>query len=253
MPFTLFHPALVLPLRHLPKRWVSLTGLVAGSVAPDFEKFAKMSALNHYSHTWPSLLYFTLPVGLGLCFVFHGVVRDPLVLHLPAGVRGRLGAWNCFDWSRHFVRHCPAVLASVLLGGASHLLWDNFTHRASPLARQLPFLDARFGVGIGRVPGFLLVGVASSLVAVGYMAYLLRRQPRFPSMPGPVGSQRRYWGTVALLTALVVAARAWAFATTGNHWDIIVTVLSAFLLSLVLAPLLARARAAGSGAPTEKR
>ncbi|WP_113654854.1 DUF4184 family protein, partial [Pedobacter namyangjuensis] len=30
MPFTFSHPAIVLPLTYLPKKWFSLTGLVIG-------------------------------------------------------------------------------------------------------------------------------------------------------------------------------------------------------------------------------
>lgn len=240
MPFTLFHPALVLVLHRLPKRWGSLTGLVAGSMAPDFEKFAKMKSLNYYSHTWPSLLYFTLPVGLVLSFVFHAVVRNPLMLHLPGPVRERLQGCRRFDWRRHFVAHYPAVISSVLLGGASHLLWDGLTHRQGPFARQLPFLDAYWPLGTMWVPGFALVSLATSLLALGYMARALWRLPRLRRSPPPAAGLRFYWPTAALLTAGTSAARVVAFGSAGKSWDIIITVLSAFLLSLVLTPLLGK-------------
>lgn len=245
VPFTLIHPALVLPLRHLPRRWVSVTGLVAGSMAPDFEKFAKMRSVNHYSHTWPSLLYFTLPVGLALTFVFHLVVRNPLVWHLPAGMRKRLQGHLRFDWCRHFAGYYPAVFASLLLGGASHLLWDSFTHRLSPLAKQLPFLEASFLLGPLPVQGFELISAITSVVAVGYMGRLLMRRPAAPGAPVPADCPRRYWPTVALLTAGVFAARVVAFATAGTSWDIVITLLSAFLLSLAMAPLLGKLAGAG--------
>ncbi|OGX83766.1 DUF4184 family protein [Hymenobacter glacialis] len=251
MPFTLFHPALILPLRRLPKRWVSLTGLVAGSMAPDFEKFGKMKALNYYSHTWLSLLYFTLPVGLVLSFVFHAVVRNPLMQHLPEPVRRRLRGYRRFDWRRHFVKHYPAVVASVLLGGASHLLWDGLTHRQGPFARQLPFLDTHWSLGPVRLPGFMVLSVVTSLVALGYMAHMLWQLPKARRLPTPAPGFRLYWPAAALLTAGIIAVRVVAFGTTGNSWDIAVTVLSAFLLSLVLTPLLGKlgrrkARSAGN-------
>lgn len=37
MPFTFSHPAIILPLSYLPKKWFSLTGLIIGSLIPDFE------------------------------------------------------------------------------------------------------------------------------------------------------------------------------------------------------------------------
>ncbi|WP_240482010.1 DUF4184 family protein [Flavobacterium psychrophilum] len=39
MPFTFSHPAIILPLRYLPRQWFSLTGLIIGSLTPDFEYF----------------------------------------------------------------------------------------------------------------------------------------------------------------------------------------------------------------------
>ena len=54
MPFTPAHTALVLPF--IQKRYLSATGLIAGSVAPDFEYFFKMSTNGVHGHTIPGLL-----------------------------------------------------------------------------------------------------------------------------------------------------------------------------------------------------
>ena len=129
MPFTFSHPALVLPLTRLPKKWVSATGLVAGSIIPDFEKFLKMNDGNTYSHTLPGMFWFDLPLAVLLSLVFHRVVRDPLIDNLPAFLRVRCGPARAFDWAVHCRKHYPAVLFSLLLGIVSHLVWDYFTHR----------------------------------------------------------------------------------------------------------------------------
>ena len=51
MPFTFSHPAIVLPLKYLPKKWFSFTGLIIGSMTPDFEYFLRMKVKSDYSHT----------------------------------------------------------------------------------------------------------------------------------------------------------------------------------------------------------
>lgn len=51
MPFTFSHPSIVLPLTYLPKKWISLTGIVIGSLTPDFEYFLRMKIQSTYSHT----------------------------------------------------------------------------------------------------------------------------------------------------------------------------------------------------------
>jgi hypothetical protein len=44
MPFTFAHTALIIPLCYIRRRyrWISATGLITGSVAPDFEKFFRL-------------------------------------------------------------------------------------------------------------------------------------------------------------------------------------------------------------------
>jgi hypothetical protein len=51
MPFTASHPAIILPLIYLPGKWISLTGLVIGSMTPDFEYFERMSVQSDYSYS----------------------------------------------------------------------------------------------------------------------------------------------------------------------------------------------------------
>jgi hypothetical protein len=135
MPFTFSHPSLLLPLTRLPRKWVSATGLVAGSIIPDFEKFLKMNDGNTYSHTVPGTFWFYLPLAVLLSFVFHQVVRDPLIDNLPGFLRARCGPARSFNWVAHVGKHYPAVLFSLLLGIVSHLVWDHFTHRPAPPGR----------------------------------------------------------------------------------------------------------------------
>ena len=86
MPFTFSHPAIILPLTYLPRRWFSLTGLIIGSLTPDFEYFIRMTPYSLYSHTLSGLFWFDIPLGLLLCFIFHNLVRDSLCSNLPTEI-----------------------------------------------------------------------------------------------------------------------------------------------------------------------
>jgi hypothetical protein len=79
MPFTFSHPAAILPLRWLPNKYYSLTGLIIGSMTPDFEFLIRMNVGSIYSHTLAGIFYFDIPVGIAICFLFHDVVRDDLI------------------------------------------------------------------------------------------------------------------------------------------------------------------------------
>src|SRR6185295_15030806 len=128
MPFTFSHPAAVLPLAYLPKRFVSMTGLVIGSMAPDFEYFLRMTGNSYYSHTWIGLFWFDLPLTIILAFIFHLVVRDRLVNNLPVFLAKRLLIFTNFNWIKHFKENFLIVIASIIVGIVSHILWDKFTH-----------------------------------------------------------------------------------------------------------------------------
>src|SRR5690242_2559034 len=103
MPFTPAHPAIVLPL--LRKRWVSATGLVIGSLSPDFEYFFKVSVESQHSHTLAGLFYFDLPVTLLLALLFHEVVKRNLIHNLPTFFQRRLQDLLHLDFRKFLATH----------------------------------------------------------------------------------------------------------------------------------------------------
>jgi len=103
MPFTFSHPAIVLPLKFLPKRWFSLTALVIGSLTPDFEYFIRMKVQSDFSHTFLGIFWFYLPLGILLAFIFHNTVRNSLFVNIPMSLKSRLNRFNEFNWNRYFM------------------------------------------------------------------------------------------------------------------------------------------------------
>jgi hypothetical protein len=137
MPFTFSHPAAVLPLAYLPKKYVCMTGLIAGSLSPDFEYFLFITMRSEHSHSIGGIFWFCLPVGLLLCFVFHDIIRNSLIDNLPLFLKKRHYNAKRFNWNRYFVKNWFVAILSILVGAGSHLLWDHFTH-GQYSAYQLP-------------------------------------------------------------------------------------------------------------------
>lgn len=81
MPFTFSHPAIILPLKKLPKKYISMTGLIVGSITPDFEYFLRMKS--KYSHTISGILWYDLPMGIFLAFIFHNLIKEALINNMP--------------------------------------------------------------------------------------------------------------------------------------------------------------------------
>ena len=120
MPYPFAHPAAVLPLAPLMGRLAVPSALAIGSVAPDLWHLVPF-ADRADSHSAAALFWFCLPVGLLAYALFHLVLKQPLIaLAWP-----RLGAF-----SRDGLPRAPwhAVIASLLVGALTHLVWDALTH-----------------------------------------------------------------------------------------------------------------------------
>ncbi len=140
MPFTFSHPALVLPLTYLPHRFYSLTGIIIGSLTPDFEYFLRMKVQSNYSHTINGLFWFDVPLGFLLAYIFHNVVRNCLINNLPIVLQSRFLTYKKFAWNCNLRSKWIITLISLLIGSASHLLWDGFTHSTGHFVQTISVL-----------------------------------------------------------------------------------------------------------------
>lgn len=87
MPFTPSHIAAVLPFDQSKK--LSITALVIGSMAPDFEFFFQMREVENIGHHWYGIFLFDLPITLLLSFVYHIYLKKSFVVNLPDYFRKR--------------------------------------------------------------------------------------------------------------------------------------------------------------------
>lgn len=145
MPFTFSHPAAILPLRRFPK-YFSMTALVAGSIVPDFEYFFRMDIISRYSHNVWGMFWFDMPLAFAFCWIFHYIIKKPLLLNLPVFISGRFtDVWQ-LDWKQRFLTSPIVVLFSLLIGIISHILWDSFTHRYGFFVDIFPQLERDFKI-----------------------------------------------------------------------------------------------------------
>ncbi len=250
MPFTLAHPAAVLPLRRWPQ--LDFSALVIGSLTPDFGYYLLMPDARLQTHSFAGSLATCLPVGLILLLLFH-ILKRPLCETLPQPHRGALLPLALRPTSTR-PRALLATAVSVLLGIWTHLLWDAFTHRLSwgpqhlPLLRTVLFTFAGKDYWLSDLLQWLgsVAGIAALLLA--YRRWL-RQQPR--GAGDGAENRRKAWLIGLVLLALLVALpfaqhrteyftglRAYAF----QEW---VHAAAFFSLMLVGYALLRRRAAAG--------
>lgn len=191
MPFTLAHPAAVLPLLRTP---LVPSALVAGAVAPDLPYYVSLQWLGGdynltLTHEPSSLLWLDPLIALVLLAAFSLVLARPLTALLPRAAaertrpsaersswRGRTAAW---------------LLPSLVVGAATHLAWDALGTAAGT-------------TWSGRVDlaGTVLGGVALA----GRLVRWWRTTPRRPVPPGTL--LPRWPGRGVRLALLATAAMA---------------------------------------------
>ncbi len=236
MPFTFSHPALVLPANRLSRQLYSMTGLIIGSMTPDFEYFIRMNDESIFSHSLRGLFYFDLPLGLALCFVFHDIVRDELITNLSSGLQERFNVLKNFDWNAHFRKTWPVVLLSIIIGAASHIIWDSFTHRNGYFIFKFPFLKTRIHLLGIRIPIYNLLQHISSVVGLVVVFFFVYSMPKTKAAMNL--SDSPYWIYVAFITSGIMALRFIFGLSLTKYGNVIVSIISAFFLSIIILPLI---------------
>ncbi|HEV7933659.1 MAG TPA: DUF4184 family protein [Actinomadura sp.] len=179
MPFTLCHPAIILPIARRP---LVPSALVMGSVAPDLPYFFGLR-LRGLTHRPPGMVTVDLGFALVLLAVYHLLLKWPLIALWPAWARGRL-AVPAREFDRRTMGDLGWVMISAVIGVAGHLLWDGFTHEdgsgIGPIRRLGVLLT---GGGSGYDLAQSASGVVGGVAMALWTARWLRRAPAGPEIP----------------------------------------------------------------------
>jgi Domain of unknown function (DUF4184) len=182
MPFTVSHAAAVLPFRRLNLVW---SAVVIGTMAPDFPYIIGNPDYRGIGHHFPGLIEFTIPASILALWIFHNIIKRPIAGLLPIGMQLRLQ-----NELRPFSFGGPSrfmtILASILFGIATHLIWDSVTHSETWAYYHLRWLRGWTHVPfIGIMPVTSAMQYGSSVVGLFVLAIWIwlwyRRTPAVSS------------------------------------------------------------------------
>ena len=175
MPFTPSHVAAVLPLRGRTR--LPFAALAAGSMAPDLPYFLPHggSIPRFVTHSVFSIATWDLVLGLAMWVVWRWLAP---ILHdvSPTAVRQR---WRLPTgpppvwW---------AIAAAVMLGSATHVLWDALTH-AGPLSASIGPLAASYPSPRGPMTGYRYLQYVSGAIGLAVVLWVGFRQPATQQTP----------------------------------------------------------------------
>ena len=203
MPFTASHAAAALLFRRTP---LIPAALVIGTMTPDLPYFTPLpGSLRDLTHTPLGIVTIDLLIGGAVLALWWFVLRAPAIDLSPAWIRERMPA-----------RVIPAgvtglalITLSLLLGVATHLAWDAFTH-PGPVVDALPLLTMQAGPLVVHK----WLQHASSVVGLALLAgwawrWGQRTERRESAAMAGASTRRIVWMLIAG-TFVLVAGWVWA-------------------------------------------
>ncbi|CAM4380438.1 DUF4184 family protein [Paenibacillus tarimensis] len=140
MPFTISHTVFAAPLKKLAPRYLCVTGLVLGSMAPDLEYFVAMKSFRTIGHSLEGFLLIHLPLCTAFAFAFHTFMRPTLPLMLPSAGGADRFAEPRSTWGLNCLKDWMIFLISLFIGFLTHMFMDEWTHKHTFFYERLSFL-----------------------------------------------------------------------------------------------------------------
>ncbi len=202
MPFTLAHPAAILPFRQV--RFLRTAPLIVGAVTPDVPYYLPLGPsgrpLRFGLDTHTVLGSYTLDLALGIALLLAVVLlREPLTVLLPPRAR-----WLALEALEPFRRRAAEWLfapLAILIGVWSHLLWDSFTHVDGWAVRRIPALGDTVTIGWYTGEIYHILQYLSSAIGLTILAVWYARLRVPPGALAGHDSRRAHAGPALLLIA----------------------------------------------------
>ena len=224
MPWTFAHPAAAIFVRRFGGASLPLSGLVIGSLSPDFGYYIGAFGLATHAHT----LRGTLDVCLPSAFVVLLIVlrlRRVLVAPLPQPHRRAIEGlpspsfWPASDAAR--------MIAALWVGAMTHVAWDSFTHASGLMVSIIaPLREVLFEVSGRRFATYNILQHAGTLfgivvLAITYCRWLARTAGIGACLRSPALRDSLPLVTAAMLSAVLGFAIALLKLGTGAGWPVL--------------------------------
>lgn len=208
MPFTPSHAVVALPFVRTP---LVPAAIAIGSMTPDLPLFVGRIGVSYgVTHSW-NWLPTTVLMATCLLLVWRCLLRPAVRELSPRWLATRLpaqwdrGAGESLRETFPSLRGVLLLAASLMIGVASHIVWDMFTHEGRAGVALFPALDAQWGPLVGYKWLQYGSGIAGLVIIGVWMLLWLRKRHAVASAARVLPSWVRWVFWFSLPTILLAA------------------------------------------------
>ena len=226
MPFTLSHPAIILPF--LKNKKLSATALIVGSMSPDFEYFFRMQNQSEFSHTFLGIFLVDIPLSFIVMFVFHQIIKKPMIENSPIYFQHRMQELKELNWFVYLKKNVIVILISLFIGAVSHLFWDSFTHSHGFFVQRNPFLNKE----IYSIPLYSIAQYLSSIIGFVFISIYIHNLP--VDTKNSTNINLNYWFLTVFLSVVIIAFRFTFVTQINDIGKTVVNIISPIIIAITL-------------------
>ena len=196
MPFTLSHAVLAPPLAKLSGQRLPIAALAIGCMLPDLHRLFTLRQ-DPTPHLWSALFYPNLFLGLVFCALWYLLYRPALYrfvgVHHPLNlntIKSVLGFVGC-------------MILALLIGNATHLIWDGLTHHDFRSFAFQDFLAQSVEWGTQTYPMHRVLQIGSSILALPFLLWMSLDYYRKHRQLSSVSTKIRVYAIALIILSIV--------------------------------------------------
>ncbi|MPQ42965.1 DUF4184 family protein [Clostridium tarantellae] len=244
MPFTFAHPAIVLPAYKFKNKWICFTALVIGTMVPDFEYFLRFAPYGIIGHTLIGFLYLNIPLTFIIAFAWHNIIKEPLISSLPRKV---ISFFGHIPYKKFHIKNFKSLIIfiySAVIGMATHVIWDGFTHKTGFFVNEINFLRKTIAIYSYEVPVYKFIQHGSTLIGgICIILCLYKYRKKNYRILNRYSTKKKfaYWSSIISLTLAIYSYRIFLILniiSLKSYGVLIVSLISSFLLAVFFISLI---------------
>lgn len=192
MPFTLSHAVLAPPLSKWSGQRLPVSALAIGCMVPDLVRLFTSEDI-HSTHYWNAWLYPNLLIGIAFCLVWYLIFRPAVFRFI--GIKKPL----TISSFKHFLIFSLWVILSLIIGTATHLIWDSLTHVDFRTFAFHNFLSRNILIGQDFYPIHRILQIGTSILALPILLWMGLKHQKMYAQIKPIHSNIKFYG-LSLIT-----------------------------------------------------